>query len=147
VLEDGIVPFAIGCEQRASRDSAALATLFVVPPVGGPERNRMSAIINATDQTFDAEVLASTAPVLVDFSAVWCGPCKKLEPIVHEIAADYGERLKVVKVDVDHSPSTAAKFGVLSVPTLLLFRGGQVKDQYVGVLSKKALADRVDKVL
>lgn len=107
----------------------------------------MSAIVNATDQTFDAEVLASTGPVLVDFSAVWCGPCKKLEPIVHEIAADYGERLKVVKVDVDNSPGTAAKFGVLSVPTLLLFRGGQVKDQYVGVLSKKALADRVDKVL
>jgi thioredoxin 1 len=107
----------------------------------------MSTIVNATDQTFDAEVLASAAPVLVDFSAVWCGPCKKLEPIVHEIAADYGERLKVVKVDVDHSPGTAAKFGVLSVPTLLLFRGGQVKDQVVGVLSKKALADRVDKVL
>ena len=107
----------------------------------------MSTIVNATDQTFDAEVLASTAPVLVDFSAVWCGPCKKLEPIVHEIAADYGARLKVVKVDVDHAPGTAAKFGVLSVPTLLLFRGGQVKDQFVGVLSKKALADRVDKVL
>ena len=107
----------------------------------------MSTIVNATDQNFDSEVLASTSPVLVDFSAGWCGPCKKLEPIVHEIAADYGGRLKVVKVDVDSSPGTAAKFGVLSVPTLLFFSGGQVKDQYVGVLSKKALADRVDKVL
>lgn len=107
----------------------------------------MSTIVNATDQNFDAEVLASAGPVLVDFSAVWCGPCKKLEPIVHEIAADYANRLKVVKVDVDHSPTTAAKFGVLSVPTLMIFRGGQVKDQVVGVLSKKALADRVDKVL
>ena len=107
----------------------------------------MSDIVQATDQTFDNEVLRSQNPVLVDFSAVWCLPCKKLEPIVHEIAADYRARLKVVKVDVDHSPTTAAKFGVLSVPTLMLFNGGQVKDQYVGLLSKKALADRVDKVL
>ena len=107
----------------------------------------MSEIVNVTDQSFDTEVLSSPSPVLVDFSAGWCAPCKKLEPIVHEIAADYGSRLKVVKVDVDSSPSTAAKFGVLSVPTLMLFHGGQVKDQYVGVLSKKALADRVDKVL
>ena len=107
----------------------------------------MSEIVQATDQSFDSEVLASASPVLVDFSAVWCGPCQKLEPVVHEIATEYGGRLKVVKVDVDNSPAVAAKFGVLSVPTLMLFRGGQVKDQYVGVLSKKALADRVDKVL
>ena len=107
----------------------------------------MSEIVQATDQSFESEVLSSAEPVLVDFSAVWCGPCQKLEPVVHEIAAEYGGRLKVVKVDVDTSPSTAAKFGVLSVPTLMLFRGGQVKDQYIGVLSKKALADRVDKVL
>ena len=107
----------------------------------------MSAIVQATDANFDAEVLASAGPVLVDFSAVWCGPCKQLEPIVHEIAAEYGEKLKVVKVDVDNAPGTAAKFGVLSIPTLMIFQGGKVKDQYVGLLSKKALADRVDKVL
>jgi len=107
----------------------------------------MSAIVNATDTNFDAEVLASAGTVLVDFSATWCGPCKKLEPIVHEIAADYGPRLKVVKVDVDHAPGVAAKYGVLSIPTLMIFHGGQVKDQVVGVLSKRALADRVDKAL
>jgi thioredoxin len=107
----------------------------------------MSEIVDATDQSFESEVLKAERPVLVDFSAVWCGPCKKLEPVVHEIAAEYGDRLKVVKVDVDHSPTTAAKFGVLSVPTLLLFREGQVRDQVTGVLSKKALADRVNKVL
>ncbi len=107
----------------------------------------MSAIVNATDSNFDTEVLASAGTVLVDFSAAWCGPCKKLEPIVHEIAADYGDRLKVVKVDIDQAPSVAAKYGVLSIPTLMIFHGGQVKDQYMGLLSKKALADRVNKVL
>ena len=107
----------------------------------------MSAIIHATETSFDSEVLASPGAVLVDFSAVWCGPCKKLEPIVHEIAAEYGDRLKVVKVDVDRAPGVAAKYGVLSVPTIMIFRGGAVKDQFVGVLSKRALADRVDKAL
>jgi thioredoxin 1 len=107
----------------------------------------MSDVLLATDQTFDIEVMQAEQPVLVDFSASWCGPCKKLEPIVHEIAGDYDGRLKVVKVDVDQAPNTAAKFGVMSVPTLLLFQGGAVKDQVVGLVSKQALADRVDKVL
>ena len=107
----------------------------------------MSDVLQATDETFDSEVMQAEQPVLVDFSATWCGPCKKLEPIVKEIAGDYGDRLKVVKVDVDQAPSTAAKFGVMSVPTLLLFQGGAVKDQVVGLVSKQALSDRVDKVL
>jgi len=107
----------------------------------------MSDVLLATDQTFDSEVMQAEQPVLVDFSATWCGPCKKLEPIVHEIAGDYDGRLKVVKVDVDQAPSIAAKFGVMSVPTLLLFQAGAVKDQVVGLVSKQALADRVDKVL
>lgn len=107
----------------------------------------MSDVLQATDQTFDTEVMQAEQPVLVDFSATWCGPCKKLEPIVHEIAGDYDGRLKVVKVDVDQAPGTAAKFGVMSVPTLLLFQGGAVKDQVVGLVSKQALSDRVDKVL
>lgn len=107
----------------------------------------MSQIVDANDQNFESEVLMAASPVLVDFSATWCGPCKKLEPIVHEIAAAYGGRLKVVKVDIATAPGTAARFGVLAVPTLLFFNGGVVKDQYTGLLSKKALADRVDKVL
>ncbi len=107
----------------------------------------MSQVTDANDKNFDAEVLKAPGAVLVDFSATWCGPCKTLEPVVHELATEYGERLKVVKVDVDQSPSTAARFAVLSVPTLVLFRDGQVRDQVVGLLSKRALADRVDKVL
>lgn len=107
----------------------------------------MSDVLAVKDETFEAEVLKASKPVLVDFSATWCGPCKKLEPIVHEVAAEYGDRVKVVKVDVDHAPGTAARFGVLSVPTLLFFRDGQVKDQVVGVLSKQGIADRLNKVL
>ncbi len=107
----------------------------------------MSDLYEADDSNFESVVLKAPGAVLVDFSATWCGPCKKLEPVVHDIANDFSGRLKVVKVDVDHAPATAAKFGVLSVPTLLLFRDGTVKDQSIGVLSKKALADRVEKVL
>lgn len=107
----------------------------------------MSQIVAATDQNFETEVLKTPGAVLVDFSATWCGPCKKLEPIVHEIASQYDGRIKVVKVDVDQARATATRFAVLSVPTLILFRDGQVKDQYIGLLSKQALADRVEKVL
>jgi thioredoxin 1 len=107
----------------------------------------MSQIIEATDQNFDAEVLQSDRPVLVDFSATWCGPCKRLEPIVHEIADSYDGRLKVVKVDVDQARTVAARYGVMSVPTVVLVKDGAVKDQVIGLLSKQALAERIDKVL
>ena len=107
----------------------------------------MSDLVEANDQNFESIVLQSEKPVLVDFSAVWCGPCKKLEPIVRDIASAYDGRLQVVKVDVDRSPQTAARFAVLSVPTLLLIRDGQVRDQVVGALSKGALSERVDRIL
>jgi thioredoxin 1 len=104
-------------------------------------------VFEADDTTFETEVIQATGPVLVDFSATWCGPCKKLEPIISELAGDYDGRLKVVKVDIDKSRDTAVRFGVMSVPTLVLFRDGAVKDQIVGLLSKRALSDRVDKVV
>ena len=107
----------------------------------------MSQVLEANESNFDAEVIQADGPVLVDFSATWCGPCKKLEPIVREIAGDYDGKLKVVKVDVDSAPTVAAKFNVMSVPTLLLFQKGTVRDQMVGLVSKQALADRVDKVI
>lgn len=107
----------------------------------------MSHVVLTDDSQFDEAVLKADRPVLVDFSAAWCGPCKKLEPVVDEIAAEYEGRLKVVKVDVDRSPKAAARFAVLSVPTLLLFRGGELKDQVIGLVSKKSLASLVDKVL
>ena len=107
----------------------------------------MSRVLEANAESFEAEVVQSDRPVLVDFSATWCGPCKKLEPLVREIADDYDGRLKVVKVDVDKAPGIAAKFAVMSVPTLVLFRDGQVMDQLTGLVAKRVIADRVDKVL
>jgi len=107
----------------------------------------MGQIVEADDATFDGEVVQAGGAVLVDFSATWCAPCKRLEPLVHEIAGEYDGRLKVVRVDVEKAPTVAAKFAVISVPTLLFFRDGQVRDQVVGLVPKRAIADRVDKVL
>ena len=107
----------------------------------------MSQIFEADDNNFDAEVIQADRLVLVDFSATWCGPCKRLEPIVHEIAASYDGRLKVVKVDVDQARTVAAKYGVMSVPTVVLVKGGDVKDQMIGLVSKQQLAERIDKAL
>jgi thioredoxin 1 len=107
----------------------------------------MTQIHNANDDSFDAEVLQAEGLVLIDFSATWCGPCKRLDPIVHEIASDYDGRLKVVKVDVDQARSAAAKFGVMSVPTVILMQAGAVKEQVIGLVSKQALAERIDKHL
>ncbi len=107
----------------------------------------MSQIFEANDTTFEDEVLNANGLVLVDFSATWCGPCQRLEPIVHEIAGDYNGRLKVVRVDVDQARSAAARFGVMSVPTVLLLHSGTVKDQVVGLISKQALAQRIDRAL
>lgn len=107
----------------------------------------MSQIHQANDDSFEAEVLQANGLVLVDFSATWCGPCKRLDPIVREIAADYDGRLKVVKVDVDQARLAAARFGVMSVPTVILMQGGSVKDQMIGLVSKQALAERIDRNL
>lgn len=107
----------------------------------------MSQVHHANDSDFEDQILQAEQPVLVDFSATWCGPCKKLEPIVREIAGEFDGRLKVVKVDVDQARTSAARFGVLSVPTVLLFKGGQVKDQVVGVTSKAALSEKIQRIL
>ncbi len=107
----------------------------------------MSQVIEVTDSTFEEEVLKAAMPVLVDFSAAWCGPCKKLEPVVREIAGEFEGRLKVVHIDVDKARQTAAQFGVMSVPTVFLFKAGKVQDQHIGLASKGMLADKVQKVL
>lgn len=96
-----------------------------------------------SDATFENEVLKSDKPVLVDFWAVWCGPCKMIAPTIEEIAAEYGDKLKVCKLDVDANPSTAMKYGIRSIPTLLLIKGGQVVEQIVGAVPKNRLVEKI----
>jgi thioredoxin 1 len=107
----------------------------------------MADVMKVTDDNFETEVVQSDIPVLVDFSATWCGPCKQLVPIVEDLAKEYAGRAKVVAVDVDQAQQTAMQFGIMSVPTLLLFKGGQTKGQMVGVQTKATLKQRLDALL
>jgi thioredoxin 1 len=101
-------------------------------------------IIHVSDETFDQEVLKSELPVLVDFWAEWCGPCKMLAPIVDEIAKEYEGRLKVCKLDIDANPLTPPKYGIRGIPTLMLFKNGDVAATKVGAISKAQLTAFVD---
>ena len=97
------------------------------------------SIHHISDDSFEQEVLKSDLPVLVDYWAEWCGPCKMIAPILDEVARDYGDRVKVVKVNVDENQSVPAKYGIRGIPTLMLFRNGAVVDTKVGALSKSQL--------
>ena len=103
-------------------------------------------IVTLTQDNFQKEVLASTQPVLVDFWAEWCGPCKMLAPILDELAGEYDGRVRIGKVNIDDHQQLAAQFGIQSIPTLLLFNKGQVTEQIVGLRSKKELKSRFDQV-
>jgi thioredoxin len=106
----------------------------------------MKATIEINEANFEREVLRSTQPVLVDFWAEWCGPCKMLAPVLDEIALEHAGRVKVTKVNVDTNPRLAARFGIRSIPTLLYFAGGEARDETVGVLSKQAIVSRLEKL-
>ena len=104
-------------------------------------------IVHVTDDSFDSEVLNSELPVLVDFWAEWCGPCKMIAPVLSEIADDYAGRLKVCKVDVDANKDIPPKFGIRGIPTLILFKGGNVESTKVGALSRTQLNEFVEAAL
>ena len=101
-------------------------------------------IKHISDATFDAEVLKSTKPVLVDYWAEWCGPCKMIAPILDEVAKDYNGKLKVAKLNIDENQETPAKYGIRGIPTLMLFKGGNIEATKVGALSKSQLAAFID---
>lgn len=98
-----------------------------------------------SDANFEEEVLKSDLPVLVDFWAPWCGPCRIVGPIVEELAGEYEGKIKIGKMNVDDSPETAQKYSIMSIPSLLLFKGGEVADQVVGSQSKESLKEFLDK--
>jgi len=107
----------------------------------------MSKPVELSDATFKQEVEESNIPVLVDFWAVWCGPCKMVAPVVEELAADYDGKLKVGKLDIDSHREAAQQYGIRSIPTLLLFKDGQVVEQIVGAVPKAQLEEKVKKHL
>jgi thioredoxin 1 len=110
-------------------------------------RDGMMKPIEITDADFEQEILHANVPVLVDFWATWCGPCKTIAPFVEELATELEGKLKVAKLDVDNNQQTAMKFGIRSIPTLLVFKDGKVVEQIVGAAPKKVLLDKISKHL
>ncbi len=107
-------------------------------------QNTKSVELNVTDASFASDVLAADQPVLVDFWAPWCGPCRMIAPQIHELATAYADRARVVKVNVDENPVTATQYGISSIPLLLIFKNGKVVDRVVGFTSGKHLASKLD---
>ncbi|MGH7774917.1 MAG: thioredoxin [Candidatus Binatia bacterium] len=107
----------------------------------------MAKITQVGDDNFEAEVIRSDLPVLVDFWAPWCGPCKSIAPVIEELARDYEGRLKVTKLNVDDNPITPSRYGVRGIPNLIILKGGTVKEQIVGAVPKSRLVDAIEKVL
>ena len=104
----------------------------------------MSEIVKATDSTFESEVLSSDQPVLVDYWAEWCGPCKMIAPILDEISSEYDGKLKIAKLNIDENPETPPKYGIRGIPTLMLFKNDNVEATKVGALSKSQLTAFLD---
>jgi thioredoxin 1 len=118
-----------------------------LPPFQPARVSMSDNVIHATDADFDSQVLQSSEPVLVDFWAQWCGPCKMIAPALDELASTYAGRAKVVKVDIDQNRAVAMKYHVRSIPMLLLFKDGQVQATQIGAVGKAQLAQIIDKAL
>jgi thioredoxin 1 len=104
------------------------------------------SILNLSAESFEGEVLESENPVLVDFWAEWCGPCKMIAPVLDELVSEYGDRLKICKVNIDDEQSIASKYGIRAIPTMLIFQNGEVTDQIVGMTSKGDLKEKINQL-
>lgn len=104
-------------------------------------------VIHVTDNDFDAVVLKSSTPVLVDFWAAWCGPCRAIAPVIDALAADYDGKAKICKMNVDENPSTPGKFGIRAIPTMIIFKDGKVMDQITGAVGKAAIDAALNRVI
>lgn len=107
----------------------------------------MANYVTLTDGNFEQEVVNSDKPVLVDFWAAWCGPCRAIAPVIEELAGEFDGKAVIGKLDVDNNPETAAQFGVRSIPTLLVFKNGEVVDQVIGAVPKSVLTDKINNQL
>jgi thioredoxin 1 len=139
-------------QKEAAQASGDLATAESLCYLRGTLRGAegagsMSAVQEVTDTNFENEVINSDLPVLIDFWAPWCAPCRAIGPVVDELSRDYSGKLKVVKMNVDDNPLTPSRFGVRSIPNLLIFKNGQVKDQIVGAVPKQVFEQAIRKVV
>ena len=124
--------------------------VFAAGRVGDPgekEERTVADLQQVSDESFDLEVLKSDLPVLIDFWAPWCGPCRAIAPVMEELAKEYAGRLKVVKMNVDDNPQTPSRYGVRGIPNLIVFKGGEVKEQIVGAVPKAQLVKAVNQVV
>lgn len=104
-------------------------------------------VVHVTDASFDQEVLKASTPVLIDFWAPWCAPCRAIAPLIDDLAGEYQGRLKVVKINVDDNPETPGRYGVRGIPNLLIIKGGEVKEQIIGAVAKATLVKAVDSAI
>ena len=107
----------------------------------------MAEIVDVTDQNFESEILKSDKPVIIDFWAEWCAPCKQIAPVIKDLAEQYGDRVKIAKMDIDSNPSTPGQYGIRAIPTVLSFKDGQVVDQLQGVRPKADFEAAIEKLL